>query len=188
MAKMLLMVDKSPNKFRLLPYAYFGSGIALKNQGKKQEALTDLRKSAELFQSQGDAKNFQKVTGIIQQLTNNTSVTADTQSTQSSIAGTYSCHYLMRLMGPGTLPLSTPSPLGKIQLDGRGRYSSKNFGTGNYIFDSSKGIVRFTDGKMADAVAAYSIDENGNPKIRFEPKLNPGINFDQSHYCPKVNT
>ncbi|MBD2205836.1 hypothetical protein H6G33_27045 [Calothrix sp. FACHB-1219] len=111
-------------------------------------------------------------------------ISVNAQTTQSSIAGTYSCQYLIYgLMG--VVPVPAPSPVGTIQLDGRGRYSSDNFGSGNYVFDSSKKTVSFIDGKMADAVAAYSIDEKGNPEISFEPELNPKIKFDQSHYCPK---
>ena len=166
--------------------AYLGRGITYIEQGDKQRGIADLKEASRLFKNQGDAKNFQKVTEIIQQLTNNGSVTTNSEITQPALAGTYSCYYLTVFTGPGgiILPKPNPSPLGKIQLDGRGKYSSNNFGSGNYVFDSSNSTVRFTDGKMANLVAAYSVDNKGKSGINFHAKLNTVVEFKRSHFCP----
>ncbi|MBD2200358.1 MULTISPECIES: hypothetical protein [Calothrix] len=179
------VIDKNLSS-KYVSTAYFGRGLTYIKQGDKQRGIADLKAASRLFKSQGDEKNFQKVTRIIQQLTNNGSVTANSEITQPALAGTYSCYYLTVFTGPGgiVLPQPNPSPLGKIQLDGRGRYSSNNFGSGNYVFDSSNSTVHFTDGKMANLVAAYSVNNKGKSGINFHAKLNPGVKFEQSHFCP----
>ncbi|MBD1829976.1 tetratricopeptide repeat protein [Microcoleus vaginatus GB1-A2] len=52
--------------------AYFRRGEARRDLGDKQGAIQDFQKTADLFQQQGDQKNYQNLLVIIRQLQNNT--------------------------------------------------------------------------------------------------------------------
>ena len=67
-----IIVVNAPSKYA---DAYLGRGLTYIEQGDKQSGLADLREAAELFKSQNGQEWYQKVTRIIQQLTNNTSTT-----------------------------------------------------------------------------------------------------------------
>ncbi len=141
--------------------AYLGRGLTYIEQGDKQKGIADLKEASRLFKSQGDKKNFQKVTRIIQQFTNNGSVTAYAQSTEASITGTYGECLLLGHLTP------TPSGLGQFTLDGKGNYSSTMFGKGHYVFNPEENTVHFIDGKMKDLLGIYSVDKKGRSAVRF---------------------
>lgn len=66
-----------------------------------------------------------------------------------------------------TLGVVDETPLGIIWLDGNGNYDSIQNGGGQYGFDTSRGYLFFTSGRLKGWVGVYEVSPSGAKRLRF---------------------